>query len=67
MIKLCRPSMEKDTDSLLERVRDLESKLENGMVVAAQQGMDGKPYGGQKQVRQEQPDMEMPKAVPEDV
>ncbi len=67
LIKLCRPSMEKDTDSLLERVRNLESKLENGMVVAAQQGMDGKPYGGQKQVRQEQPDMEMPKAVPEDV
>lgn len=37
LIRLCRPSMETDPDSLLARVRDLESKIEKGVVVAAPQ------------------------------
>lgn len=32
MIKLCKPSMEVNPDSLLERIRALEEKLENGVV-----------------------------------
>lgn len=32
LIKLCRPEMEKDQLSLLERVRNLEKKLEEGVV-----------------------------------
>lgn len=33
LIRLCKPSMETDTDSLLERIRNLEEKLEKGIVV----------------------------------
>lgn len=33
IIKLCRPQMEIDTESILDRVRQLELKLENGVVV----------------------------------
>lgn len=33
LIKLCRPQMETDTTSLLERIRTLEQKLEKGVVV----------------------------------
>lgn len=35
LIKLCRPQMETDMTSLLERVRRLEKKLEQGMMVPA--------------------------------
>ena len=35
LIKLCRPQMETDVTSLLERVRRLEKKLEQGMMVPA--------------------------------
>ena len=35
LIKLCRPQMETDTTSLLERIRTLEQKLEKGVVVQA--------------------------------
>ena len=34
LIKLCRPQMERDTSSLLERVRRLEKKLEQGIFMA---------------------------------
>lgn len=34
LIKLCRPQMERDTSSLLERVRRLEKKLEQGVFMA---------------------------------
>lgn len=33
LIKLCRPQMETDTTSLLERIRVLEQKLEKGIIV----------------------------------
>ncbi len=38
LIKLCRPQMETDDSSLLERIRQLEKKLESGVVVAASAG-----------------------------
>lgn len=50
LIKLCRPSMETDTESLLERVRDLEEKVEKGVAMTAAypagmaSGQEG--YGG---------------------
>jgi DNA polymerase-3 subunit gamma/tau len=34
IIKLCRPDMETDTDSLKDRIKALEEKLENGMIPA---------------------------------
>lgn len=38
LIKLCRPQMENDEVSLLERVRILERKLENGVTVVRNEG-----------------------------
>ena len=35
LIKLCKPQMEKNFDSLLDRISALESQLENGVVAAA--------------------------------
>jgi DNA polymerase-3 subunit gamma/tau len=35
LIKLCKPQMETDTASLLERIRALEEKVEKGLVVQA--------------------------------
>lgn len=72
LIKLCRPSMETDTESLLDRVRVIEDKLEKGIVqtvpadaqTASYQG--GVPQPGVQagaQVSRQQ----LPKAIPEDV
>ena len=36
-IKLCQPQMETNTDSLLERLRSLEEKMENGMLISPDQ------------------------------
>ncbi|MCM1268763.1 MAG: DNA polymerase III subunit gamma/tau [Bacteroidales bacterium] len=65
LIKLCRPDMEKDFGSVVERVRVIEEQLENG-VVPALSGAQG--FGGES--AQEQPKKErppLPKAIPEDV
>ncbi|MBR0429001.1 MAG: DNA polymerase III subunit gamma/tau [Lachnospiraceae bacterium] len=35
MIRLCRPQMERDNDSMIDRIRSLEQQLANGVVVAA--------------------------------
>lgn len=35
LIKVCRPAMEAKQDSLLERIRDLEEKVQNGIPMAA--------------------------------
>ena len=70
LIRLCRPSMETGTDSLLDRVRVLEKRLEeleeNGVVVQAGAGAfrqgPAVPEGGQKT------EMSPPlKAAPEDL
>lgn len=66
LIKLCRPEMEKDYESVLERVRVLEEKLERGDFVAAQGQMGGVGATPQASVqRKERP--QLPKALPEDV
>ena len=63
LIKLCKPSMEKDTDSLVERIRDVEEKLENGVPMVMAEGTGVMQTGGT--VSQKKP--EIPKAIPEDV
>lgn len=37
LIKLCKPQMEQDYDSLLDRIRNIEVQLEKGIVTAAPQ------------------------------
>lgn len=70
LIKLCRPNMEKDFGSVVERVRVIEEQLENGVAVVPV-GMSG--YAGEgivpgqagAAVTRERPPL--PKAIPEDV
>ncbi len=59
LIKLCRPEMEENYDSLAERVRALEEKLQSGVLPAAPA----------KREAAERPRLveTLPKAVPEDV
>lgn len=63
LVKLCKPSMETSPDALLERIRDVEDKIENGIVVSNAQGsmMGEGPAPAPKQKPQ------LPKAIPEDV
>lgn len=61
--------METDTQSLLGRVRDLEKKLENGIVAVPAQGSGGASSGSVQGASQPPVPRraELPKAVPEDV
>ena len=63
LIKLCKPEMETNQDSILDRIRAVEEKIENGVVTTAVQS-------GVQAVSAEvpnQPKPEVPKAIPEDV
>ncbi len=64
LIKLCRPGMETDMDSLFARIRDLEKKMENGVALVPQK-TEPDTTGGEKKERLQT--VELPKAVPEDV
>lgn len=61
LIKLCKPEMETDQEAILDRIRQVEDKVENGVVVAAAEGA-AKTAGGEKK-----PKPQLPKAIPEDV
>lgn len=70
LIKLCKPEMEEDYTSLVDRIDSLEKKVEKGVVVAAgnagqNPGGSGAPIGnaGGAPVQK----AELPKAIPEDV
>lgn len=68
LIKLCRPAMEVKQDALLERIRDLEEKLENGnftVNAGVEGGLSGEMVSAT--VSQPQKKAPLPKAVPEDV
>ena len=65
LIKLCKPSMETDEQSLLGRVRDLEEKVEKGVVAVMPQSA-GIPEMAQTKLT-ERVKQVLPKAVPEDV
>lgn len=64
IIKLCKPQMDQDYSALLERMDDLEHKIESGAVAAvvppgAQPGSESAPAPIAKPT--------LPKAIPEDV
>ena len=58
LIKLCRPDMEKDYESVVERVRAVEEKIENGVALVPAGAAQGNA------VKERPP---LPKAIPEDV
>lgn len=65
VIKLCKPEMEKDYTSLLDRVDSLEKKIEQGVMIApqsARQGSERAEAGGTEEKK-----AELPKAIPDDI
>lgn len=65
LIKLCRPRMETSQEGLLGRVRELERRLESGIVTVAAQGG---PVSAADAGKASEPVKEaLPKAIPEDV
>ena len=70
LIKLCKPSMEATSDALLERIRDVEDKIESGVFMTAESlqgaGDSGQgAAGGNPSLQKEKP--QLPKAIPEEV
>lgn len=67
LIKLCRPDMEADRDSLLDRIRQVEDKVENGVVMSPGAAAGAVVNGGDvaAAVPVERP--KLPKAIPDDI
>ena len=63
LIKLCKPEMETNQDALLDRIRAVEEKIENGLVTTVVQTSESRTVSNQ----QNQTKPEIPKAVPEDI
>ena len=64
LIKLCRPQMEVDQEAVLDRIRQVEEKVENGVTVTvAQEGTSRSAAS----VETKKTKLELPKAVPEDI
>ena len=63
LIKLCKPEMEVSQDAMLDRIRQVEDKIENGVVAVM-------PEGGAVAMgvpASPKPRPELPKAIPDDV
>lgn len=65
MIKACRPQMEKDSGSVLDRIRTIEDKLEKGIVVSASSVSEG--AGGIAKENKPAVQRILPEAVPDDI
>jgi len=65
LIKLCRPSMEQNLESIMERVSQLEKKIESGVVVEKAAGAQVTLPAQEETI--EKKDMVLPKAIPEDI
>lgn len=64
LIKLCKPEMNTDQEAVLDRIRQVEEKVENGVVVAAEGYSQG---AAPASTAAKKPRPELPKAIPEDV
>ena len=64
LIKLCKPQMEVDKDSMLDRIRQVEEKVENGVTVTV--APSGETVEGAVP-SQPKPKLQLSKAVPEEV
>ena len=63
LIKLCKPEMEIEQDTLLERIRAVEEKVENGVVSTRPEVV----YVNREEAVTRAPKVELPKALHEDV
>ncbi|MBQ1192616.1 MAG: DNA polymerase III subunit gamma/tau [Lachnospiraceae bacterium] len=66
LIKMTRPAMEKDMESLVDRIASLEAKLENGITVATV-GNSTVNEGAPVSINIEKPKEPLQVAVPEDI
>lgn len=64
LIKLCRPQMEHNYDALLERIRVMEMKLEQGIVVRTG---DHPATAAETLVKEDKQPVILPEALPEDL
>ncbi len=64
LIKLCTPSMEVDQESVLERVRTIEDKLENGLPMHS---VNEVRYSEIETAERQGKKIEVPKALPEEI
>jgi DNA polymerase-3 subunit gamma/tau len=67
LIKLCKPEMETKTDSLAERIRTLEDKMEKGMVPAVAVEYGTVQNRGEGSLAEEGQKPVLPKAIPEEI
>lgn len=65
LIKLCKPSMETTQDALLDRIREVEDKIENGIIALPAAGLQ--PEAGGSGATPVKPRPQLPKAVPDDI
>ncbi len=63
LIRLCRPQMEVDADSLLDRIRAIEEKLEKGILSMPAERLQEAAVPAAKPVRK----APLPAAIPEDI
>lgn len=64
LIKLCKPGMEVTQDALLERIREVEDKVEKGVAVLPA-GRGASEQANQETLTREKP--QLPKAVPDEI
>lgn len=69
LIKVCRPAMETSQDALLDRLRQIEDKVENAAILPVGTDVGAIVAGGISggTVPAKRPKPELPKAIPEDV
>ena len=68
IIKLCRPAMEQDYESLMQRMDDLEKKIETGTFTVTAPATEGMQTGhSQDTAKPVRKRPELPKAIPEDI
>ncbi|HIV17673.1 MAG TPA: DNA polymerase III subunit gamma/tau [Candidatus Alectryocaccobium stercorigallinarum] len=65
LIRMCRPQMEADMDSVLQRLKDIEDRIESGEFVMNMQTPQKEPVGMQEAPKPEV--KEVKKAAPEDL
>ncbi|MDE7113533.1 MAG: DNA polymerase III subunit gamma/tau, partial [Acetatifactor sp.] len=67
LIKLCRPDMEAERDSLLDRIRQVEDKVENGVMAAPGVLPGAVVNGGDVAAAAPVQRPKLPKAIPDDI
>ena len=67
LIKICTPAMEVSQDSILDRIRALEEKMENGIPAMPMENVSYNNAAFERSERKAAPKPEVPKAIPDDV